>query len=178
LHKSFSLSGMPIAAVPAEVGGALFAGLTLALCILTWAMLRASVAGFVIRTTGGNALAAKLSGVSVGSVWFRVGLFAGGCAGLAGAALVAGFSSGPQGTLVTGAGYGGIAVALLAQGSPVRILYWAPAVAIVARFADVIARASSLPSSTVDLVTAALIVIGLIATSIGQGRRHRRAIPS
>ena len=101
-------------------GSSLHAGflIGLALCIITFLVLKFSTLGFRTRMVGANPVAAQYSGINVRSHSFLIMLLAGAVGGIAGAGEVLGLRhalfEGFSGNL----GYDGIAVGLLSNAEP------------------------------------------------------------
>jgi general nucleoside transport system permease protein len=105
--------------------GLFIAGVAL---IVFWVLLNRSVAGYEARAVGFNPDAAEYGGIHAGRTWIKVMLWCGGFAGLAGAIDVLGWqfaiaTNDIQNAGVVGAGFFGIAVALLGRNTAVGVLF-------------------------------------------------------
>ena len=120
---------LPVFAGDPELQG-LHVGLFIALIalIVFWVLLNRSVAGYEARAVGFNPDAAEYGGIHAGRTYVKVMLWCGGFAGLAGAIDVLGWqfhiaTNDIQNAGVVGAGFIGIAVALLGRNTAVGVLF-------------------------------------------------------
>ena len=105
--------------------GLFIAGLAL---IVFWVLLNRSVSGYEARAVGFNPDAAEYGGIHAGRTWVKVMLWCGGFAGLAGAIDVLGWqfhiaTNDIQNASVVGAGFIGIAVALLGRNTTSGVFF-------------------------------------------------------
>ena len=96
--------------------------------IVFWVLLNRSVAGYEARAVGFNPDAAEYGGIHAGRTWVKVMLWCGGFAGLAGAIDVLGWqfhiaTNDIQNASLVGAGFIGIAVALLGRNTATGVLF-------------------------------------------------------
>jgi general nucleoside transport system permease protein len=96
--------------------------------IVFWVLLNRSVSGYEARAVGFNPDAAEYGGIHAGRTWVRVTLWCGGFAGLAGAIDVLGWqfhiaTNDLQNASLVGAGFIGIAVALLGRNTATGVLF-------------------------------------------------------
>jgi simple sugar transport system permease protein len=120
--------------------------------------------GFEWRAVGLNADAARTSGVAVDSAIFRILLTSGAIAGLAGANFVLGYKHYFEQGFASGAGYLGIAVALVAKNNPLGV---APAALLFAFLSQAgLTLNRTVPRELFEILQAAAILIVVIA----QGR--------
>ena len=112
------------AAIAAFHGSAANATLfvALALAALAWVYLFRTRAGFELRATGLQPRAAEYGGVRVGRVWIRAMTIGGALAGLGGINYVLGYKQYYEEGFAGGAGFIGIAVALVGGNHPVGIV--------------------------------------------------------
>ena len=108
----------------------LHVGLFIALVglIVFWVLLNRSVSGYEARAVGFNPDAAEYGGIHAGRTWVKVMLWCGGFAGLAGAIDVLGWqfhiaTNDIQNAGVIGAGFIGIAVALLGRNTASGVFF-------------------------------------------------------
>ncbi|MGK2950704.1 MAG: ABC transporter permease [Acidimicrobiales bacterium] len=94
----------------------------IALCALVWFVLRRTNFGFVVRTVGANAHAAKYAGMSVGGTIIGAMALSGAFAGVAGAGEITGTSGFLSPGSFAGIGFDAIAIALLARANPFAII--------------------------------------------------------
>jgi len=102
--------------------------IALAVTALFWVLLNRSVTGYEVRAVGFNPDAAEYGGIHAGRTWVRVTLWCGGFAGLAGAIDVLGWqfhvaTNDIQNASLVGAGFIGIAVALLGRNTATGVLF-------------------------------------------------------
>ncbi len=90
--------------------------------ILAWFFLFRSRRGFELRAVGLQPDAAEYGGVSVGGVWFRALALSGAIAGLGGINYVLGYKHYYEEGFAGGAGYLGIAVALVGRNHPLGVV--------------------------------------------------------
>ncbi len=96
--------------------------IAIALCALVWFILRRTTFGFVVRTVGTNANAAKYAGMGVNSTIIAVMALSGAFAGVAGAGEITGTSGFLSPGTFLGIGFDAIAIALLARANPYAII--------------------------------------------------------
>jgi ABC-type uncharacterized transport system permease subunit len=142
-------------------------------------ILSRTVFGFRLRVSGGNAAAARWSGIDPVRSGVSAIVISGGFAGLAGAALLlAGSAPWLSEGFEAGIGFNGIAVALLARNSPIG----AVATAIV--FSSLNVGGTSLqaqldvPSSMASVLQGAVIVLVLVAAMVALKRAQRNQPPA
>lgn len=152
---------VPVAArLPLLGSSTVHAGVLVALVatVVVWWLLRATRFGFQLRVVGGNAEAARRSGLRVG--WLIVGamLLAGALAGLGGAAQLAGaeFKLRP-GFLMT-YGYVGFLASWLARHQPVKVALAALLLAAISISGDSLQIDSQLPAATVNVLMALVLL--------------------
>jgi simple sugar transport system permease protein len=139
--------------------------LALGACVLAFGLLHFTIWGLDIRATGGNAAAARFSGIHVDVVTLAVAFLSGGLAGLAGAGEVVRAGPGETATVLVGFGYAGIAVAYLAALEPLGVIPAALFVAFVIGGIDAANHATGVPLALGGCVNALLLVTALIAHS-------------
>ncbi len=144
--------------------------IALALAVALWALLRFSVLGFAIRTTGANARAAAFAGVPVTRTVVLVAMLSGALAGLAGAIEVAGRTGYVTQDMSPGYGYSGIVIAMLAGLHPLAVVGAAVFVAGTLVGADSMSRAVGVPTYLADVLVATALIAVLVATLFTQVR--------
>jgi simple sugar transport system permease protein len=87
-----------------------------------WFILRRTTFGFVVRTVGTNANAAKYAGMGVNGTLIAVMALSGAFAGVAGAGEITGTSGFLSPGTFAGIGFDAIAIALLARANPYAII--------------------------------------------------------
>jgi general nucleoside transport system permease protein len=123
--------------------------------------LRYTVWGYETRMVGAGAGAAEAAGIDVGLVRIRAMLVSGALCGLAGAVLVLGvvpFASFPADFYGAGYGFDGLAVALIAGGSPAGVLPSALLFGGLGAGAEAMDFNANIPKQIIMVVQAILIV--------------------
>ena len=144
------------------------------LAVIAWVVLTRTRPGFMLRATGANPIAARVSGrIPVGRVAVTAFLISGALAGLAGAAEVCGVTFALYERLSPGYGYTAIAAALLARLHPIAIIGTALFFGFLEAGASALQRSAGIPSVTVYAAEAAIILIVVaIDRSVGRNRRE------
>ncbi len=124
-------------------------------------------AGYELRAVGLQPEAAEYGGIKVGTVWFRTLLLSGALAGLGGVNYVLGYKQYYEEGFAAGAGYLGIAVALVGRNHPVGVVIAALLFATLSQGA--LAVNALVPKQMVDVLTA--IVIIAVATAVPEVQR-------
>lgn len=161
------------AAVPALAGSAasLAFPLAVAFAFALDAALRRTRAGREMRWTGQNAEACRAEGIDVPRRLVQAMLLSGALAGLAMSATVLGYKGYYELGLGAGAGFTGIAVALLGRGHPLGIVLAAVLFGTLQQSG--LAINAHVPKEAMDVLTAAAIV--LVAVANRQGRKDAPA---
>ncbi len=129
-------------------------------------------AGYELRAAGLQPDAAEYGGIRVGSVWLRTMLLSGALAGLGGVNYVLGYKQYYEEGFAAGAGYLGIAVALVGRNHPAGVVISALLFATLSQGA--LAVNALVPKQMVDVLTA--IVIIAVATAVPEVERLLRAV--
>ena len=145
--------------------------IALGLAVLTGWYLFRSRAGYELRAVGLQPDAAEYGGVRVGSVWFRALLLSGALAGIGGVNYVLGYKQYYEEGFAAGAGYLGIAVALVGRNHPAGVVIAALLFATLSQGG--LAVNALVPKQMVDVLTA--IVIIAVATSVPEVQRLLRS---
>ena len=133
--------------------------LAVLLALALWVFLARTRAGFSLRVTGANPVAARIAGrIRVTRVTTTAFLVSGAIAGLAGAAEVCGVTFALYERLSPGYGYTAIAVALLAGLHPLWIIVSAVFFGALEAGAAALQRSAGFPSVTVYAIEAAIIL--------------------
>ena len=143
--------------------------LVLALIIVAaawWYLFRAR-AGFELRAVGLQPRAAEYAGVHVGRVWWTSMALAGAIAGIGGLNYVLGYKRYYEEGFSAGAGFLGIAVALVGRSHPVGIVIAAILFATLAQGG--LAVNALVPKQMVDVLQAVVIIS--MATAVPEVRR-------
>lgn len=165
-----------LAAVAPAFGGSaanctiLFAVLAAA---LVWAFLFRTRAGYDLRAVGLQPDAAEYGGVRVGAVWLRTLLLSGALAGLGGVNHVLGYKHYYEEGFGAGAGFMGIAVALVGRNHPFGVVVAALLFATLSQGG--LAVSALVPKQVADVLTATVIIA--VATAVPEVRRILRARP-
>jgi simple sugar transport system permease protein len=161
------------ARLPHLPGGRLHLGLLLgiALAIGLHRFFGRSVAGFQLKAVGLSPRAAWISGrIASGRLLALALLGSGAIAGLAGGVEVGGVTYALFQNLSPGYGFTAIAVALLARGHPLGIIVTGVLFGALEAGAGAMQREAGIPSVTVAVVQAVIIVVVLLADSVGRRR--------
>ena len=150
------------------------ANLTILLAVATaiavgWYLFRTR-RGFELRAVGMQPAAAEYAGVSVAGVTWRALAASGAIAGLGGLNYVLGYKHYYEEGFATGAGFLGIAVALVGRGHPIGIVIAALLFATLSQGG--LAVNALVPKQMVDVLQA--VVILAVATSVPEVRRLLR----
>jgi ABC-type uncharacterized transport system permease subunit len=138
---------------------------------LAWYLFRTR-SGFELRAVGLQPHAAEYAGVSVASVTWRALAFSGAIAGLGGLNYVLGYKHYYEEGFAAGAGYLGIAVALVGRSNPLGIVLAALLFATLSQGG--LAVNALVPKQMVDVLQA--VVILAVATSVPEVRRLLRSV--
>jgi simple sugar transport system permease protein len=144
--------------------------LALAVTAAVWWYLFRTRAGFELRAAGLQPQAAEYGGVRVRAVWWRAMLLAGALAGLGGLNFVLGYKHYYEDGFSNGAGFVGIAVALVGRNHPVGVL--AAALLFATLSQGGLAVNALVPKQMVDVLQAVVIIA--VATTVPEVRRLLR----
>ena len=142
----------------------------LAAAASVWWFLFRTRAGYDLRAVGLQPDAAEYGGVKVGAVWFRAMLLAGALAGLGGTNYVLGYKQYYEEGFAAGAGFLGIAVALVGRNHPTGVIIAALLFATLSQGG--LAVNAMVPKQMVDVLTAVVIVA--VAVSVPEVQRLMR----
>jgi ABC-type uncharacterized transport system permease subunit len=134
--------------------------------VARWYLFR-SRAGFELRATGLQPAAAEYGGVNVPGVWWRVMTISGAIAGIGGLNYVLGYKHYYEEGFAAGAGYLGIAVALVGRSSPVGVVIAAILFATLSQGG--LAVNALVPKQMMDVLQAVVIIA--MATAVPEVRR-------
>ena len=137
--------------------------LALALAAVLWAWLKWSAGGFYVRAVGAGPDAAEAAGIDVNRTRAIVFLLSGGLSGLAGAVQVCGVTHFLADRYSPGYGYTAIAVALIANLSPLGV----PVAALF--FGALTAGASSVQQAGISAVVIQVLQAVVLLTLLGYG---------
>jgi simple sugar transport system permease protein len=126
--------------------------------------------GYELRAVGLQPAAAEYGGVKVGRVWFRALVLAGALAGLGGTNYVLGYKQYYEEGFAAGAGYLGIAVALVGRNHPLGVLLAALLFATLSQGG--LAVNAVVPKQMVEVLTAVVIIA--VAASVPEVQRLLR----
>ena len=144
----------------------------LALAGAAWVFLFRTRAGFDLRAVGLQSHAAEYGGVKVGGVWWRSMALAGAVAGIGGLNYVLGYKHYYEEGFSAGAGFLGIAVALVGRSHPVGIVIAAILFATLSQGG--LAVNALVPKQMVDVLQAVVIIS--MATAVPEVRRALLAV--
>jgi simple sugar transport system permease protein len=148
--------------------------LALVLAGTLWVFDRKTLAGFQLRATGANPLAAKVIGrVKTDQVFAAALIISGACAGLAGATEISGTTYALFQNLSPGYGFTAIAVALLARLDPLATILTGLLFAGLEAGASAMQREAGVPAVSVFIVEAVIIIVVLL-TEVGRRKALAR----
>lgn len=145
----------------------------LAVVAASWLLFRARF-GFELRAVGLQSMAAESAGIRVPRVWITAMIIAGGVAGLGGVNFVLGYKNYFEDGFSGGAGFLGIAVALVGRNNPIGVLLAALFFATLSQGG--LAIHALVPKQMVEVLEG--IVILAVAVSVPEVRRLLRARPA
>ena len=126
--------------------------------------------GYELRAVGLQPAAAEYGGVRVGRIWFRALVLSGALAGLGGTNYVLGYKQYYEEGFAAGAGYLGIAVALVGRNHPLGVLLAALLFATLSQGG--LAVNAVVPKQMVEVLTAVVIIA--VAASVPEVQRLLR----
>ncbi|MDE3153396.1 MAG: ABC transporter permease [Gemmatimonadota bacterium] len=145
--------------------------LALAVVAVAWWYLFRSRAGYELRAVGLQPGAAEYGGVNVPGVWWRAMLISGAVAGIGGLNFVLGYKHYYEDGFSTGAGFLGIAVALVGRNNPVGVVLAALLFGTLSQGG--LAVNALVPKQMVDVLQAVVIIA--VVTSVPEVRRVLRS---
>ena len=145
--------------------------------VLVWVYLFRTRSGFELRAVGLQPPAAEYGGVRVGSVWVRAMTLSGALAGLGGINYVLGYKQYYEEGFAGGAGFIGIAVALVGGSHPVGVVLAALFFATLSQGA--LAVNALVPKQMVEVLEAVVIIAMMASVPAVQAalRASRRSTP-
>lgn len=146
------------------------------MCFAVWFFLKKTVLGYEIRAVGQNELAAQLAGIEVKKMRVLSMLIAGGLAGLVALAEVMGNALRYKMGFSPGFGFLGIAVALLARGHPIGILFSALLFGMLHKGTAELEFETEVISREVSFVFQALVVLVVSAEGLWEYLRSKTPI--
>jgi simple sugar transport system permease protein len=143
--------------IPALHGSPANASILLAVVVALglWWMRARTRAGFALRAVGSSVTAAETSGVRVGRVQVAAMALSGAIAGLVGSNFVLGYKHYYEDNFSGGAGFMGIAVAILARGNPLGVIVAALLFGTLSQGS--LAINAIVPKEIVDVIVAVII---------------------
>ncbi|HMJ10361.1 MAG TPA: ABC transporter permease [Polyangiaceae bacterium] len=136
-----------------------------AACAFSYVLMDRSVFGFAAKIVGGNARAARLSGLNVPRLVILACFMGGAAAGLAGMVEVSAVHGTANVSLVAGYGYTGILVAFLARHNPLYVMPVALVLGGINASGGLLQRTFGLPDATVSVLQGILFVSILASES-------------
>ena len=127
--------------------------------------------GFELRATGLQPAAAEYGGVNVGGVWWRTMALSGALAGIGGLNYVLGYKHYDEESFASGAGFLGIAVAIVGRNHPIGVVLAAFVFATMSQGG--LAVNAVVPKQIVDVLQAVVIIA--VAASVPEIRRLARS---
>jgi len=138
-------------------------------CALMYVLVQHTTRGFALRIVGGNARAARLAGLPVGSLVLLACVLGGAAAGLAGMVEVAAVHGSANASLIAGYGYAGILVAFIARQNPLAVVPVAVLLGGISASGGMLQRRLDLPDATV-LVLQGVAFMLILASETLYGR--------
>jgi simple sugar transport system permease protein len=138
-------------------------------CVLAWIVIDKTRIGFAARVVGGNARAARIQALPVGTLTLGFTFAAGAAAGLAGMIEVSAVHGAANASLNAGYGYTGILIAFIAQHNPLAIIPVAVLLAAFEAASGLVQRRMELPDATV-LVMQGMVFIAILVSETLYGR--------
>lgn len=132
-------------------------------CLILWVLYKHTTFGFAVDMVGGNARAARLSGLPVRKIILLVTFMGGAAAGLAGMVEVAAVHGRANASLNAGYGYEGILIAFAARHHPLAIIPMAMLFGGIRAASDLLQRNHNLPDAT-SLVLQGIIFVLVLAS--------------
>ena len=126
--------------------------------------------GLNLRVTGGNPMAARRAGINVLRTYLTVMLIAGAMAGLAGVMQVAGAEGRLRPTTGAGFGYAGFLAAWMVGHHPLGLVVSSLLLAGLVVSGDALQIGSGLPASSVNILTALVLLCVLARARFSPGR--------
>jgi simple sugar transport system permease protein len=126
--------------------------------------------GFELRATGLQPEAAEYGGVDVGRVWYRALVLSGALAGIGGLNFVLGYKHYYEEAFASGAGFLGVAVAIVGRNHPLGVVLAALVFATISQGG--LAVNAVVPKQMVDVLQAVVIIA--VAASVPEVRRLLR----
>ncbi|HSQ31634.1 MAG TPA: ABC transporter permease [Gemmatimonadaceae bacterium] len=144
--------------------------LAVAAALVTWWYLFRTKRGFELRAVGLQPGAAEYGGVDVGGVWWRAMALSGALAGLGGLNFVLGYKHYYEDSFGAGAGFIGIAVAIVGRNHPFGVMLAALVFATLSQGG--LAVNAVVPKQIFDVLQAVVIIA--VAASVPEVRRVLR----
>ncbi|HET7372503.1 MAG TPA: ABC transporter permease [Gemmatimonadaceae bacterium] len=138
--------------------------------VLTWWFLFRTKRGFELRAVGLQPGAAEYGGVDVGGVWWRAMALSGALAGLGGLNFVLGYKHYYEDSFGAGAGFIGIAVAIVGRNHPLGVMLAALVFATMSQGG--LAVNAVVPKQIFDVLQAVVIIA--VAAAVPEVRRVLR----
>ena len=146
--------------------------LAVATALLAWWFLFRTRVGFELRATGLQPLAAEYGAVKVTSVWWRAMALSGAIAGIGGLNFVLGYKHYYEESFASGAGFLGIAVAIVGRNNPIGVVLAALVFATISQGG--LAVNAVVPKHIVDVLQA-VVIIAVAASVPGVRAALRKA---
>ena len=146
--------------------------MAIAAALVAWWYLFRTRAGFELRATGLQPRAAEYGAVKVTSVWWRAMAISGAIAGIGGLNFVLGYKHYYEESFASGAGFLGIAVAIVGRNNPVGVVLAAIVFATISQGG--LAVNAVVPKQIVDVLQA-VVIIAVAASVPGVRAALRKA---
>lgn len=138
--------------------------IAISFAVLAWVVLTRTQLGYEIRAVGLNPKAAEYAGIPVAKTMTLAFFIAGGLAGVAGSNFVQGFKYYYEDGFAAGAGFMGIAVALVARNNPMGILFSALLFGTLSQGG--LAINTQVPKELVEILEAVVILAMVVMTEL------------
>ena len=161
------------ARLPTFFGTRVHLGLVLGLALLAlfWSVMRYSRWGLEMRAIGGNAQAARRSGIPVKRYLITVMCIGGAIAGLAGMSQVSGFYGVLLLNFSVGLGFMGFLISWLAGGDPLGIILMSFVVAVITTGGNMLQLTRDLPYAVINILLALTLFVVLARPTLWKGRK-------
>ena len=121
-------------------------------------LLDRTVLGYELKAVGTSRSAAKYAGISIGKNMILSMVFSGALAGLAGVTYYMGYYGSIQPNVLTTVGFDAIAVALLANGHPIGIIFSSLLITIISKGSTYMSSATGLESEIASVITGLILL--------------------
>ena len=121
-------------------------------------LLDRTVTGYELKAVGTSRSAAKYAGINIGKNMVMSMVFSGALAGLAGVTYYMGYYGSIQPNVLTTVGFDAIAVALLANGHPIGIIFSSLLITIISKGSTYMSSTTGLESEIASVITGLILL--------------------